>query len=417
MRSLLALCFSLIFLAPMSLMAWDFSDLRQQLKADLGTSGPERPRLAVVFKTVKREQLKQNFNLVTVKKELAHELVRSFQVPDPLITAEVLRQNNLTVERLMADSKLTEELAQRTQAELVLMVSLTPEGENLVVDAKLVTTRNQPLSNQHLVLTPNAKKVVRLSDAPLVAQPVNQPVATSAPVASQERSLRQPKSLFAQFGDMIPKDFMADHNDSWMEINPTAYINPLNNYLELSVWANNLADTDVRFKRLRYDVAFSQIFQVGIEGFGNDDSGPHSGYGHAKVQVVNLQEFSLAVGYRRRVYWNPENPDFALAPLVDEFNDRRNKSTLYAALSRKDSALGMMFNVYLDNQRVGAGAKYLLTEDIKLVADAYQNYYEKPLIQNDGALGIQIYNPMGTMFGLMYRVDSEQVHASFGYSF
>lgn len=422
MRRFLALSFLMLFLVPFSLSAWDFSELRQQLKADLGQAGPQRPRLAVVYQTIKREELKQNYNLVLLKKELAHELVRSFTVADPLITAEILRKNQLTGERLLANAALTAQFAERAQAELVLLVALEPKGEALEVDAKLITTRNQPLGNHQMTLAPKRQKAQRLAQGPVAIQPRR--AAAPAPTQTQEpkrqsRRLAQRESVFAQFDNlgMNTNDFMADHNDSWIEINPTAYINPMPNYLEVSAWANNLADTDIRLKRLRYDYTFPQMFQFGLQGYGNDDQAPHSAYASLKAQVVALEEFSVAVGYRARVLWNSENPEFSEDTELARFNDKRNKSTLFAALSRRDANLGLFMNAYIDNQRLGVGAKYLLTEDIKLVADAYQNYYEKPLLQSDAAAGVQVYNPMGTMFGLMYWLESEQVHATFGFNF
>ncbi|OGH01521.1 MAG: hypothetical protein A2600_12085 [Candidatus Lambdaproteobacteria bacterium RIFOXYD1_FULL_56_27] len=409
MKSLFVFFFILVGCAQ-SLWAWDFSDLRKNLKQDLGDGTAQQSSVALVFRTLGREDLKERFNLVEIKRDLAHELAKSFKIPDPLISAEVLRNNGLTYDKLLANANLTEEFAKRNQADLVLLVSIEPKGEDLLLGAKLVTTRNQPLSNQQLELSPKGKQKQ--------ARPSGEQ-ASLVRVQLPKSGLKQKSRTVAQFGGegFNPKDFAGDQNDSWVEMNPTAFLNPVNNFIQATVWAKNLPDTDVRFKRLRYEYTLPDLLQFGFQGNGNDQSGPHSAYAHVKVQVVNIEEFAAAIGYRRRVMWNSENTDFNQGHAVDSFNDKRNKSTLFASVSRKETSLGLLGNLYLDNQQVGLGAKFLVTEEIKVIADSYYNFYDKPLVSNDGAFGVEIHSQSGAIASLVYRVDSAQVHFSFGYSY
>jgi len=413
----------LIFLGLMGLLcfqptlfAWDFSSLRAGLKRDMGDSVNHSPRLVLVFKTVQREELKQRFNLIEVKRQLAHELTRSFRVADPIVTAQVMRKNSLTYDRLLGDATLSEALADRTQAELILLIAIEPEQENLSVKTKLITTSNQPLSNQAMVLGPKRNKDMVLG--PKVTSRPPKEKAAKEPA----RQIKQPKSVVSQFGgtggfEFQAQDFLEDHNDSWVDMNPTAFLNPMPSYFELTVWPKNLPDTDIRAKRFRYEMTLEGLAQFGVQGNGNNNMGAHSGYFHAKVPLVAFEEFSFAAGYRRRVFWNPENTEFNRGLSVDSFNDKRNRSTLFGVLSSKNRNFGVLLNGYLDNQSFGAGAKYLLTEDIMAIVDTTYNFYDQPLIKNDAAIGIQVHSPMGNVTSLTYHMESEQVLLSLGFSF
>jgi len=414
MRHLIVFGLLSLFCFSQSLMAWDFSNLREGLKRDIGNTTAHEPRLALVYKTVQRERLKERFNLIEVKRQLAHELTLSFRIADPMVTAQLMRNNKLSYDRLLADATLTAGLANRLQAELVLLISIEPDQENLSIKTKLITTNNEPLSNQALALGPKRTKDLILGPKP------NSKPPKEVQAKKPSRKIKQPKSVVSQFsgGSVFQSnDFLEDHNNSWMEINPTAFVNPGSTYFELTLWPKNLPDTDIRPKRLRYEATFGQLAQAGIQANGNNELGAHSAYFHVKVPVVMLEELSVAAGFRRRVMWNPENVEYNQGLEVDSFNDKRNKSTLFGVLSRKDRDLGVLFNLYLDNQTAGIGAKYLVTEDIMAVADTTYSFYDQPLVKNDAAVGVQVHNPMGSIASLVYRLDSEQVHLSLGYSF
>ena len=407
-KFLLSLLLGLALL-PVSAQAYDFVELRRNLKADLGGSGTRKPKMAIVYQTSGREELKKSFNLIELKRDLAHEMVRSFRVPDPVVVSELMSQKNQTYSKLMASPSQMSSFAKTTESELVLMVRLEPASGGLAMDVKLVTASSQPLANHHIEL-----KAERMGKNPKLAE-AN---VKQAPKARKQRgrSAAREETVAIEGYEFVPREFMEDHNDSWIELNQTAFLNPMGNYLELGTWPKSLPDTDIRPVRLRYEYTWPDLFQFGVQANANADSGHHSSYAHFKYQLVHLEEFSFAAGYKRRLSWNSENPEFNQGQEVDAFNDQRNKSSLYMALSRKEYSLGVLGNFYLDNQKAGVGAKLLLTEDIKIVVDTYYNYYERPLIKNDAAFGVQFHSPTGSIASLAYRLDSEQVHLSVGVS-
>ncbi|OGG95431.1 MAG: hypothetical protein A2508_00945 [Candidatus Lambdaproteobacteria bacterium RIFOXYD12_FULL_49_8] len=396
--------FCLAFL-PCNGFSYDFGNLRQDLKADLGHQSSRKPKMAIVYRTLSREDLKKSFNLIELKRDLAHEMVRSFRVPDPVVVGEMMKQEDQTYDKLLSNPGALAEFAQKTETELVLLVNLEPKGKHLAMDFKLLTAQNQPLSNHHLELSPEKlDKNPRLTEA-------NPQVAPK----THRASIKEPKETLAQGGiEFVPREFMEDHNDSWIEINQTAFLNPNRNYLEIGTWPKSLPDTDIRPVRLRYEFTWPDLMQFGFQSNANAAGGHHSTYAHLKVQVVHLEEFSAAVGYRRRLAWDSANPEFNQGWSIDSFNDQRNKSTLYIAVSRKEQSLGLLGNFYLDNQQAGVGAKFLITEDIMAVFDGFTNYYDNPLVRNDAAAGIQFHSPTGTLASLVYRMDSTEVHFSLG---
>ncbi|MCP4751129.1 MAG: hypothetical protein GY866_09560 [Proteobacteria bacterium] len=247
--------------------------------------------------------------------------------------------------------------------------------------------------------------------------------------------------------DFIPKSFPASQNDSWIFFTPTALVNPEIQALEMTFWLKHLGEVDIRPIRLRYDVRLLEVLQLGIQANGisekkgatsetpntDKEKGLHSAYTSLKYQVADQPVLPVAVslGLRKRVYWDDYNTDFNTrdeidkttdlkawedAKEVDDRNDKYNELTLIASATGKVESLGLLYNFYLDSQTIGAGVKFLLTLDIKLFADTIYYYYENAQISSDSALGVQVYNPVGSL-SLNYQTAAEQVQLGLYFDF
>ena len=127
---------------------------------------------------------------------------------------------------------------------------------------------------------------------------------------------------------------------------------------------------------------------------------------------------AIAVGLRQRLYWSETNTDFTLGTAsVNNTNDNRNARALFLIGSARLESLGMIVNGYLDNQRLGAGAKYLFTENIGIMADTYFNYYDNPLLKTDTSVGVQFYHDSGSLTTLKYKSEAAVLLISFAYGF
>ena len=124
-----------------------------------------------------------------------------------------------------------------------------------------------------------------------------------------------------------------------------------------------------------------------------------------------FKDFLIVLKYR--VYCNKYNTDFVSDDTededIDDQNNTYNKATVMATISGKLKSIGLLYNVYLDNQTFGVGAKYLITSNIKIYLDNIFYYYENAQVPNDAAIGIQAYSSAGATTTLSYQAETEQV--------
>ena len=416
-----------------SVFGYDFSDVRRSLVKDLEEwqGYASRNKIAIVFNNENREQIKQNYNLVALKKDLARELLKSFDVADPIIVEEIIRTNQLEYQQIASSKSVLGQFADRANSVHVLLVDLQPKPSTLLAEIKLY---NRDYSRISTVITEIG------------------PESESAPSYNQSRAATQPvaqeSSVFDSFSFGSGSNrFVAGQNDSWVYFTPTALLNPEVNALHFALWFKDIADVDVQVVRFRYDIKFLELLQLGVQSYAiaekthsqadepnlEKESGHHSTYLSLKFQMVNdsVIPVNLAVGVRRRLLWDPDNTDFRSRDQVDkqenpdeydeaeerdEENDRYNRLTLQAMVTGKLENIGILYNVYLDSQTIGTGIKYVLLPEIKLFADNIYYYYEEPDILTDTAAGIQFYNPYGSA-DIMYQFETQQIQLGFNLDF
>ncbi|MBT6613727.1 MAG: hypothetical protein HOB38_16630 [Deltaproteobacteria bacterium] len=149
------------------------------------------------------------------------------------------------------------------------------------------------------------------------------------------------------------------------------------------------------------------------------EQGHHSTYLTLKYQVSDGSSIpiSLAIGVKRRLAWDENNTDFSNSSgSVNNKNDRYNQLTLLAAATGKFEALGLLYNLYVDSQTIGAGAKFLLTSEVKLFADSLVYHHQDPQIGGDSAVGIELFNPAGVV-SLSYQFSTEQTQLGLVFDF
>ena len=393
------------------LLGFDFSDVHNSFQQDITKiyGNYQSSRMAIVYNNKYRSQLKYKLNLVKFKKELSHELNTSFQITDPIIVQEILKTNQIDYQQIASDGFILKSFSDRADCTQILMVDIKPHGDNIQADFKLYTPENDIISQVIMDLPANNQ------------QDIVQPVT--------EKQTEEPSAFDDYTSNYEPSQFSEDHNESWLFFSPTAYINPQDNYLDLLSWVNDLAEVDIRLIRMRYDYSAIGKLQFGMEvntiqekksarikepNTENLD-GMHSGYVSARYQVIGDDELPVAflIGLKYRVYWNKYNTDFVSDDTededIDDQNNTYNKATVMATISGKLKSIGLLYNVYLDNQTFGVGAKYLITSNIKIYLDNIFYYYENAQVPNDAAIGIQAYSSAGATTSLSYQAETEQV--------
>ena len=408
-----------------SLYAYDFSDIRRTMHSDLASSSEtgQKRRIAIVYNIPDHENVKQKTNLVKLKKDLSYELLKSFEIVDPIIVQKVMTTNSLTFRQIAGDTSILKQFADRTQSSQILLVDLRLQKDYLQTNMRLLNNDHQQISTINVQLPFEQAKVAKAKATPYqTARVVTQ---SSAPH----------KSVFESFSmDFSPQSFIAGQNDTWLYFSPTAEIIPYLQSLDLLLWTNNLAEVDIRLVRLRYDVRLFESLQVGFQANAivekisaevkppntSREQGLHSTYLSVKYQISdgNQSPASVVIGVRRRLLWDDSNTDFKTSSQddINSKNDQYNQLTLLAAATGKLEELGLLYNVYLDSQTFGIGAKFLLTSEIKLFADTLLYYHQDPQITSDTAFGVQLYNPAGAV-SLNYQLSTEQVQLGFVFDF
>ena len=411
-------------IVPFSLtFAYDFSSLRKDLVKDFGAERLDDPKITILFETQGREKLKEGFDLVKIKKNLSEEMLRSFQVTDPVISAETLKRNNLDFAEVSKGGKAQAAVTRHLESDHILLVELAPEGEQLTIRAELVHPETGRAAAQVLNLAREGKKTL-VQKAPEVkapqskSTPSKQPAGLFSGTRPKSVTKNSASSWVAKFGDNFsPSRFRDDHNESWIDLNPTAFLNSTSQSIEMFLWLKNLTDVDIPAKKFRYDWRVVDNFQLSYDLRTNSEAVHHSSHLYAKLMLVNLEALGVSFGGRKRVTWNSENTEFSQDLSTDDINNKRNGGSLFLASSLKVEKIGLLANLYLDNQRIGAGAKFLITEEFKVYVDGYQNYYENAIITNESVVGIQFYNPDGSVATLRYEVETEQTHLGLSLAF
>lgn len=421
-----------IWLLPVMAYCYDFSDVRNSLVQDLEKWQGYRSRnkVAIVFNNDSRDQIKQTYNLVELKKDLSRELLKSFDVADPMIVQEIVTTNQLQYNQLAGNKSILGQFAERANSNHVVLVDLQPKSVTLVADIKLINRDFTTISNVVTEILPESASQASQSNQ-VIAQ-------TSEPTNAVYQSFNM---------DFGSRQFSPDHNDSWIYFSPTALVNPETNAIHLALWFKDVGEVDVQAVRFRYDLKVLNVLQFGIQSYAiaekihsqaeapnsSKEVGHHSTYLSFKYLVVDetVLPVNIAVGLRRRILWDPDNNDFRSRDQVDEDkdpdeydkaverdeeNDRYNTLTLQLMVTGKIETIGILYNVYLDSQTIGTGVKFVLTPDIKLFAENIYYYFEEPDVIADTAAGIQFYNPYGSV-ELMYQFESQQIQLGFNLDF
>ncbi len=400
----------IFLLSAINVFAYDFSDARRTMHNDLAssnTAGLNR-RIAVVYYIPDHKSVKSRTNLVKFKKDLSHELLKSFEVVDPIIVQEVIKTNRLKYHQIAGDSAVLKQFTNRTDSSQVLFIDLRAKESYLQTRMKLVTSRHEQISDIQIQLP---------------YEPVNKTSYQTAGVLTQ--SSKPKNSVFQSFKlDFSPRSFQAGQNDAWLYFSPTAEIIPELQSVEALLWMKHLGEVDIRLVRLRYDVRLIDVVQLGIQANSivekkdadveepntSREQGHHSSYLTLKYQASDGSSLpiSIAIGVKRRLLWDEDNTEFKNASDdTNDKNDKYNQMTLLVAATGKLESLGLLYNFYLDSQTMGAGAKFLLTSEIKLFADTLIYHYEDPQIDSDTAFGVQLYTQAGAIF-LGYQLSTEQ---------
>lgn len=410
---------------------YEFSDVRKSLERDLEKwqGHASRNKIAIVYNNANRERIKKDHNLVRLKKDLSYELLKSFDIADPIIVNEIMKTNDLSYQQVAGNNYIQSQFADRAGSEHILLVDLKSGSGKLIADIRLVHKDNTQISKFQTEILPEAEQQVAYKTTKVTTQ-------TSEPE----------ESVFQAFNtDFTSRSFTAGQNESWMYFSPTAYVNPSMHSLSVVFWFKDFAEVDVKMVRARYALKFVEILQFGIQSYGivektnskaevpnlKKEDGHHSTYASLKFLAVDETAIpaNISIGLRRRLLWDGNNTDFRSrdredegtkayeeAEEIDEKNDEYNQITLQAMVSGKIQPLGILYNLYLDNQTLGTGVKFVLTPDIKLFWDNVIYYYENANVNADSAFGAQFYNPYGSA-DLMYHVEGEQVQLGISFNF
>ena len=389
------------YLLTNNLTAYDFSALRLNIKHDLELNriNPDRIRIAIVFRTIQRDQLKKSMDLIHFKKEFAHQLLEDFQIADPSVINDIVKNNKLIPSKLKTRVELIKDFSDRASSNHVLFAEIEPFSEKVLLRTELISRNGLLISANKTSYFPSG------------------PLTQSVPTLANGASLAQANTTIQTptFGNTATISYQApevkdSQNNSWTHFAPTGYLIPEENAFNLTFWLKYLRNTDVPVKQLRYDYRLDSL-QFGVQAYGSTKSTHHSSFASIKFQAIHERTLplSLSLGLKYRLWRDNQNENFENDDEdLEEENINRNQIGLMAMVSGKADLLDTIFHLYLDNQTVSFGSNFSLTSNIKLFVDGITYYYQGDHEKFDSAIGVQFHSDTNSSFTLSYQTNTEQ---------
>lgn len=371
------LTINILFLAHGFALAYDFGEARKSLEQDLTAKQFDLNSitLAIVYDNRNRELIKETVNLIQLKKDIAYEFTKGFRVTDPLVTQDILDLNQLDSLKLKQDTQVLKQFADRAGASHILFIAYALEGNEMAIEFELREQSGYIVSVSKQIVAKETKETNEIAPDETITESSPKPTIGET-------------SFFPRNSYLNPS-----HNETWFPFSPTAFLVPKHNALESSVWVKNPSENEVYAMNLRYDFRYSR-FQMGIQLNGTEENKLHSAYSLVRLLAIDetMLPFNVVLGIRYRVYWDKENLDF-----VNEDEELENKNTklnqfsYILAISGKSRYLGMIGNLYWDNQKVTAGVKILVTPSIQLLLEGKYYHYEEPNVKSDVIVGVELF--------------------------
>ena len=383
---------AVLLLSSATLFGYDYSSVPESLSQSIKLNGvdQEQVRIALVFEVIEKERVQKSYNVVDLKRDLANELIKYYEVADPFIIAQILKINQVTYAKLYSDRRLMQKIGEKSEATHLVFAHFEFQQNQLLLDLQLFNLEGEKKGHVQLVIPEESVTTV------MSAEPVR-------------------KNSF--FNSYSPPPINRQFNESWVFFAPTAFFSSDTHLFEFTIWPKSLKNTDLRIIQGRYDYTIKKLFSFGVLSFANDEKTYHSHYAYSKLKVVELPKMDIALGLKKRLAWNEDNKDFKSDnKSIDDKNLRYNNLTLQGMVSGWYEEMGTLWSAYIDNQNFSFGVKFLFTPELKFVLDSIVRYYENAHDYNDHMAGIQINTSYGGITTISYQTNKQRMQFSLGFS-
>lgn len=378
-------------LVAYNLLGYSFTVARSNITHDLLLQDiqPKNIKLAIVFNTLQRSQLQENFNLVEFKKELAHSFLEKFKVADPSIVRDILKKNNIKPQTLKTDLFALQEFIYRADSDYVLFTELSPIGSSLNMKLEVIDRYGKVRSTfKKIYPAQNFKK------AQFDSETIEEQDAFFSPTVFEMGMINR------------------EHNDAWLHFAPTALLVPETHAFEFSIWMKDLSKTKIPPKYFRYDFRYKQL-QFGIQSYAHVSEAPQATFGSIKFNAIDedMIPVNVSFGLRYRVWRNDhdETNEFLNEDKgIEKENLDQNRITLELMLTSRIERIGLLINGYVNNQVATLGGKFSIIESIKILGEAIYYYYPGDHKDTDSAFGIEFFPISSNSFRITYQNNTEQ---------
>ena len=180
MNKYLFFWFSFLFIFYDITFAFNFSPLRENLLYQVKSNNVSSSsiRMMIIFVSEKTDRIKRSVDMIKMKKQLAYEMLKSFDVVDPIIVQKMLLSNRLNHNRLKSDSLIAEQFLKQANSTHLFFVYSSLVDTKVDIKAELMDRSLQTIALVQTALL--AEKPVLVSQQPQPSIPA-EPVPSSEP--------------------------------------------------------------------------------------------------------------------------------------------------------------------------------------------------------------------------------------------
>ena len=354
---------------------WAFGNLTPALQEVMQKHGYNK-YFTTVSLLFENKNINDQINVIELKKTIALDLQKNFQVADPIFSAEFAKRKSLSRDDFLQKEK-SSQFFELTNSKILIFTNIIEKEQRIFTLHNIFSKEGVLLKgiNQSFQREPflQAKNVHQAKATNLIKKNTNkEPLFASASVeyfSQNDLSDFETNNLGSNdFFSPIYRPFLKE-NANWLFYQPTAFFMP-GNFLQINFDLQDIELVQGGLNNINYIVS-TENFELSLYGTGYRGKLDYS-YLRVKTKFYYQQTaepvFTLSGGLRARVYRNEQEMQSELN------NERENLSFFLVASGYLGQFNSSMYNFYLDNYFFGAGYKLFLSKKINLFFDTNQDY-------------------------------------------
>ena len=367
--------FLTIFALFLSFKLWAFGNLTSTLQKIIEDQGYNKYFTTVSLLFENKNISNQAINIIELKKTIALELQKNFQVTDPIFSTEFAKNKSLNKDSFLQKEKVAQ-FFELTNSKILIFTDITESKQRIFTfhsifskDGEMLGSINQSFQKDPFLLT---NTINQPKDVDLIKKNENEePLFASASVEYfSQNDLNDFETNNFDINDFFSPTNSAvlRENTNWIFYQPTAII-LTGQFLQINFDLNDIGLVQAVLNNFSY-IAATENFEFSLHGTGYREE---LDYSYIRIKTKFYQQrtvdplFALSGGLRKRLYRND-------AAMQDELSNQREHLSFFLVASGYLGQINSMYSLYFDNYFFGAGYKVFLPQKINLFFDINQDY-------------------------------------------